>query len=182
MVKMNTNQNTKHIRIFALCLFGFLFTAIPLVHAATGVPKVLNHQGRLLNAAGNLLGGRSISVKNGVFNVGVGDTAAGGDTLDFNFQDNDTTYLDVQVATKVGGSCTNGDESFENLNPRQRIFASGYAVNADTVDGFDASQSATGSQIPALTSGDLTIVGSFMTTAGSIGIGDSSPDFLLDIV
>jgi len=218
MVKINTHQNTKHILVFVLCLFlclsYFLVTVMPVAYAATGVPKVLNHQGRLLNATGNLLGGSSgtdycfkfsiydnatsgsgtklwpssapsgmsISVKNGVFNVGVGDTAAGGDTLDFNFQDNDTTYLDVQVATKVGGSCTNGDETYEGLNPRQRVFAAGYAINADTVDGFDASQSATGSQIPALTSGDLTITGSFISTAGSIGIGDSSPDFLLDIV
>ncbi|MEK7110394.1 MAG: hypothetical protein AAB867_00890, partial [Patescibacteria group bacterium] len=97
------------------------------------------------------------SVKNGVFNVGIGDTSAGGDTLDFNFQDNNAAYLNVEVATKVGATCAAGDgaESFENLAPRQRIVSSGYAINAGTVGGFTPSQSPTGSNIPVLTSGNL---------------------------
>ena len=162
-----------------------LFSASAL--AATGVPKILNHQGRLLDGDGNLLGGSgtdfcfkfsiyddatvgapdtklwptgapsimTINVKNGIFNVGIGDTGAGGDTLDFNFQDNDTIFLNVEVADKIGASCTDGDETFENLAPRQRIVSSGYTINAETVGGFTPAQSASANQIPVLTSGNL---------------------------
>ncbi len=164
-----------------------------VAHAATGVPEILNHQGRLFDSGGNLLGGAgtdfcfkfaiyddatvgapdtklwpsgnpstmTASVKNGVFNVGIGDTANGGDTLDYNFQDNDTVYLNVEVATKVGASCTTGgDEVFENLTPRQRILASGYALNANTVGGFTPAQSASGTQVPVLTADNLVLGGS----------------------
>ena len=184
-------------RVLARWFFAIAVTAalvaVVLVHqafAAAGVPKVLNHQGRLLDTSGNLLGGSSgtdfcfkfslygdatvgspdtklwpsgspltmtANVKNGVFNVGIGDTSAGGDTLDFNFQDNDTVYLNVEVASKVGATCAAGDgaESFENLAPRQRVVASGYALNAATLGGFVPSQSPTGTNIMALTSGNL---------------------------
>lgn len=79
----------------------------------------------------------TVVVRNGVFNAGVGDTNAGGDTLDFNFEDTDAAYLNVEVATKVGATCAPGDgaESFENLSPRQRVTASGYAINSATLGG-----------------------------------------------
>lgn len=206
----------KLFRIFLLSLliltilFGFFQQN---VFAVVGVPKIINHQGRLLDSAGSLLGGSgtdycfkfsiyddatvgapdtklwpttpstmTIVVKRGVFNVGVGDTGAGGDALDFNFQDNDQVYLNVDVATKVGGTCAGGDETFENLGPRQRINSSGYAVNADTVDGFHAGQSATGSQVVALTSGNIILGGTnpqlnmtgsnTLTFQGGAGTGD----------
>jgi len=78
------------------------------------------------------------TVKNGVFNVGIGDTSAGGDELTFNFYNNDNAYINVEIAEKVGASCTDGDETFENLNPRQRITASGYSINSDMLDGLHA--------------------------------------------
>lgn len=208
-------------KLFRIFLLSLLILIILLgffqnnVFATTGVPKIINHQGRLLDSSGSLLGGSgtdycfkfsiyddatvgggdtklwpastpsimTIVVKRGVFNVGVGDTSAGGDTLDFNFQDNDAVYLNVEVATKVGGSCTTGgDETFENLGPRQRINSSGYAVNADTVDGFHAGQSATGSQVVALTSGNIILGGTnpqlnmtgsnTLTFQGGAGTGD----------
>ncbi len=79
----------------------------------------------------------TVNVKNGIFNAGVGDTNAGGDTLDFNFEDNDAVYLNVEVAAKVGSTCAYGDgaEVFENLSPRQRVTASGYAINSATLGG-----------------------------------------------
>ena len=103
----------------------------------------------------------TVTVKNGIFNVGIGDTGAGGDTLNYNFQDSDSVYLNVDVATRVGATCAPGDgaEVFETLSPRQRIYSSGYALNANTVGGFLAVQSATGNQIPVLSSGNLILGG-----------------------
>jgi hypothetical protein len=154
------------------------------VFAATGVPQLISHQGRLLDVDGNLLGGSGteycfkfaiydqapisggtklwptgapsamdIVVTNGVFNASIGDTASGGDQLDFDFESNREVYLQVQVAAQTGGTC--GDETFETLSPRQRIQSSGYAINAATLRGFTASQSADLNEIPVLTNGDL---------------------------
>ena len=97
------------------------------------------------------------TVANGVFNIGIGDTNAGGDPLTFDFQSNDTVYLNVQVATKVDPQCTGGSEVFETLNPRERIVASGYAINSATTGGFTAAQNASGTEIPVLNSGSLTL-------------------------
>ncbi len=155
--------------------------------AATGAPKILSLQGRLLDSAGNLLGGTgtnycfrfsiytdatvgapdtklwpagtpskmTVNVVSGVYNVNIGDTSAGGDLLDFDFNTTDTAFLNIEAGNQVSGSCAGA--TFENLSPRQRIASLGYALNANTLDGFTASQSATGNQIPVLTGGDLTL-------------------------
>ncbi len=177
----------KHIGILLLSAV-FYFSFFAAAQGVEGVPKILNHQGRLLDAAGNLLGGAgtnfcfrfsiyddaavglgtklwpagtpstmTVNVKNGVFNVGIGNTSTGGDALGFNFQDNDTVFLNTEVAAQSGGSCVG--VTFENLSPRQRIVSSGYTINSDTVDGFHAAQSASGNQIPVLTSGNLILGG-----------------------
>ncbi|MDP3991809.1 MAG: hypothetical protein Q8P66_02865, partial [Candidatus Colwellbacteria bacterium] len=173
--------------IFILGLFSFVIS----VEGATGVPKILNYQGRLLNSDGDLLGGTGTdycfkfsiyddatvgapdtklwptgspstmtsNVKNGVFNAGIGDTTAGGDTLDFNFQDNDTIYLNVETATMVGATCAAGDgaESFENLAPRRRIVSTGFAINASTLLGLTPYEYASSTQIPVLSNGNLNL-------------------------
>ena len=86
----------------------------------------------------------SATVTNGVFNIGIGDTSAGGDAFTYNFQDSDTAYLNVQVATKVDALCTGSNEVFETLSPRERVVASGYAINSYSVDGFTAAANASG--------------------------------------
>jgi len=184
---MFLNSFKKFTLIAILFLFFIIFTFANQAQAVAGVPKILNHQGRLLNSAGELLGGSSgtnycfkfsiyddatvgtpdnklwpsgtsstmtVNVKNGVFNVGIGATTTGGDLLDFDFQSNDTIFLNVEVASSLAGSCA-GVSSFENLAPRQRIVSAGYSINASTVGGFTPSQSPTGNQIPVLTSGNL---------------------------
>jgi hypothetical protein len=184
-------------KLLSVALVLILVFAPPgFASAATGAPKILNYQGRLMDSSGTLLGGAgtaycfrfslydnptvgsgskvwpsgspstmTATVKNGVFNVGVGDTGAGGDTLDYDFQSSDSVYLNVEVASKVGPTCAPGDgaESFETLSPRNRIDSSGYAINANTVGGFTPAQEATGSQLPVLSSGRL-VLGS--ATAG----------------
>jgi hypothetical protein len=108
----------------------------------------------------------TVVIKEGVYNVGIGDTSSGGDALDFNFEDNDTVFLNVEVAAKVGDTCgsIDGAESFETLNPRQRLFASGFAINADSLDGFHASQNPVANQIPVLQAGDLVLSGTVLAT------------------
>ncbi|MFH1246475.1 MAG: hypothetical protein V1489_01705, partial [Candidatus Liptonbacteria bacterium] len=125
---------------------------------AVGVPQIISYQGRLSNAGGNLLGGASgtsyyfrfsiysastagtkiwptgtacthtRTVREGVFTAGIGDTLECADVLDFNFQDYNETYLEIQVSSD--------DSTFETLTPRQKITSSGYAINASTTQGY----------------------------------------------
>ncbi|MBI2054524.1 MAG: hypothetical protein HYT39_00260, partial [Candidatus Sungbacteria bacterium] len=156
------------IRMF-LTILIFVAIAAPLSLSATaGVPSVINYQGRLLNSSSSLLGGAgtnycfkfsiydnptvdlgtklwpsgspattTISVKEGVFNAAIG---AGDDALTYDFKQNNTIYLNVEVGSQVSGSCASA--SFENLSPRQRIVSSGYAITAGSV--FGTAQSAVG--------------------------------------
>jgi len=208
---MRNNQNLKlkiknsRFFIFSIILVVLsVFSLLPFsAQAATGAPKILNYQGRLLNkTSGDLLGvppedycfrfsiyddvtvgapdnkiwptgvplTMIVNVKNGIFNAGVGDTAAGGDLLDYNFQDNDTVFLNTEVAAQVSGSCAG--VTYDNLSPRQRIVSSGFAVNANTVGGFIPSQTPTGNQIPVLSSGALNLAGA--VNAGGLTLGTAS--------
>lgn len=171
------------ISFFAFLFLISSFSIPEIANSAAGVPKIINFQGRLMNSSGTLLGGSSgtdycykfaiydastggtklwptgtpttmtISTRDGVFDAAVG--GAGGDTLDYDFQTSDTTFMDVQVSAIGAGNCTSGDESFETLSPRPQIVSAAYAINSGTVQGFTPAQSATNNQIPALTSGEL---------------------------
>ena len=145
---------------------GLLAVNKNIAQAATGAPKAFAFQGRLYDVSNNLLGGAGTSycfrfsiydtptagagvklwpaaapgstqltVKYGVFSANVGiDTP---DALTFDYNSTDTSYLQTEVAPF---SVTCG--TFEALNPRQRIVASGYALNANTVGGAAAGTAA----------------------------------------
>ncbi|MGE5392800.1 MAG: hypothetical protein ACM3NH_03600, partial [Candidatus Saccharibacteria bacterium] len=70
----------------------------------------------------------TLNVASGVFNVNIGDTVNGyPDALTYNFNDNDTVYLQVEASSN--------NVTFETLSPRQAITSSGFAINAGSVLG-----------------------------------------------
>ncbi len=183
------------VRMTGLFVIAALLLPVFFVHATAGVPEILNHQGRLLDSSGDLLGGTSgtnycfrfslyddaavgggdtqlwpagtpstmtVNVKSGVYNVGIGDTDAGSDLLDYNFSDNDEVYLNIEVAEQIAGSCAG--VSFENLSPRQRINASAYAITSGNVAGTRAS--AIGTTTP-IANTSLTILPTLVTNVGA---------------
>ncbi|HEV8601461.1 MAG TPA: hypothetical protein VGQ87_02575, partial [Patescibacteria group bacterium] len=150
--------NFCYVLVFSLVFGLAIFYSPEKVEGTTGVPEIVSFQGRLTNAAGELRDGNfdfkfsiwnqaaisggtklwpadpgpgtvTLSVSSGVFNVNIGDTVNGyPDALNYNFQDNDTVYLQVEVYNT-------GTSSFETLSPRQQINSSGYAINAGSVLG-----------------------------------------------
>ena len=146
-----------------VCLVAASTLALILkeAQAVTGVPEVISYQGRLTNSSGTLLSGTYVfrfsiwdgydvgfgnqlwpsgtpgnattTLVDGVFNIDIGKTASGTDALTYNFNDNDTVYLQVEVSSD--------GTSFETLAPRQQITASGFAINANTANTANVSLS-----------------------------------------
>ena len=139
--------------VVLIAIFSFYYFTS---YSNAAVPQILSFQGRLTDASGNLLGsngtnyyfkfdiytvssggssawssgGTAITIKvtQGVFNTLLGDTSAGYSVLDLDF-DSPNYYLEVRVDNDSDFS------SPETLTPRQRIVASGFAINAETVHG-----------------------------------------------
>src|SRR3989344_1793539 len=69
------------------------------------------------------------TVKSGVFNVNIGDTANGyPDALTYDFNATSTVYLQVEVSSD--------GITYETLSPRQQIASAGFSLNANTVGGL----------------------------------------------
>ncbi|MGC9603294.1 MAG: hypothetical protein ABSF47_02390, partial [Minisyncoccia bacterium] len=167
---------------------GFFFAFNSLAHAATTVPPIVNYQGRLEDSSGNLLGGSgtpysfrfslwntsstsggtrlwptlspattTLTVQNGLFDARIGDSDEGFPALDFNFTTSSKIYLQVEVYST-------STASWETLSPRQPIVSSGFAINADTLDGYNAGTST--NNLALLDSlGNLNIGGALLSSA-----------------
>ncbi|RJQ29697.1 hypothetical protein C4571_01000, partial [Candidatus Parcubacteria bacterium] len=163
---------------YALGLVPAIAAAVFLSHlaiAATGVPTIMSYQGRLTDSSGSLLGGSGTTyffrfsiwndpavasgtrlwptsspgdttstVTSGVFNVNIGDTTNGyPDALTYDFFTSSDAYLQVEVSSS-GSSST-----FETIAPRQRVGASGFALNAATLIGGAINSSTIGAISPS---------------------------------
>src|SRR3989344_247425 len=174
----------------------FSFFGYNVTEAAT--PRILSFQGRLTDASGNLIGGSgsnryfkfeihstltgdnelwssggtaiTIKVTQGVFSTLLGDTSAGYSALNLDF-DSKNYYLEVQVDDDSGFA------SPETLSPRQRIAASGFAINAETVHGGRFINATGVGQFGGLATVAYSTFGTDTTThAGTI---DASNDLLI---
>ncbi|MEK7117069.1 MAG: hypothetical protein AAB837_02810 [Patescibacteria group bacterium] len=141
----------KKFFVIVILLF-FLSTYVPAY--AAGVPAVIGYQGRLANAAGNLLGDSGTTY---YFKFSIWDVATGGDTAtnrlwpssdpsavsavvrqgvfnvnidvsSYNFNTDEEIYLQVEVSLTSDGI-------FQTLSPRQRISATPFARMASFVSG-----------------------------------------------
>jgi hypothetical protein len=161
---------------------------IPVAEAAA--PNIISYQGRLTNAAGILQNGSfdfkfsiyddstvgapdlklwpagapgtiTLPVTDGVFNVNIGDVPGGfPDALTYDFNTNPNVYLQVEVFNS-------GTASFETLTPRQQITSTGYAINANSVQGRTPGTGAD-NLLTLNASGNIDFGGSIITTANIV--------------
>lgn len=140
-----------------------------------GTPLLLNYEGYLTDSSNNPLGGSSgvqycfhfsiysavsggsklwpsaspsvtaATATNGVFNAVIGQADAFASTT-FDFSTTSTAYLQVDVNTTTGSTCTSSG-TYQSLSPRQQILSSGYSLNANNVSGqlLDTNEAPTGS-------------------------------------
>jgi len=98
---------------------------------------------------------RAVTVTNGIFSIMIGDTAAGDNAINLDF--NSTYYLGIKV----------GSDS--EMSPRKKVGASGYAFNSDLLDGLDSATSGANAHIVTTdTSGNLTVSGDVNVNGGDI--------------
>ena len=153
--------------LMLLLILGFIAIVPPLAQAA--VPRYINYQGKLTDADDNPVTGdvsitiriydaatggtalwtekQTVTVTRGIFSILLGNTTAL-TSLDFN----SAYWYSVEVA------------SDGEMTPRQRLTSVGYAINADKLDGYDASQFLRADADTSLT-GALTVSGSITGSA-----------------
>ncbi len=197
--------------LLAILLFTGLFgLTISQVHASSA-PNILNYQGRLLNANGvpissssasisfaiytNISAGtcvwsndsgtchsntpasivpRTVTLTDGLFSENLGDTAASPaySAISDSTFNNAALYLEVIV----GG---------ETLSPRKQLVAAPYAMNSDTLDGFDSTQTGgiTAAALVLDSHGNLQLTGATQGEAvsqGSLYINPASSNMAND--
>ena len=142
MISMRRMRKVFGVTMALMFILGFIASAPPWAHAQ--IPRYINYQGKLLDAEDNPVTGdvgitlriydaetggtalwtetQTATVTRGIFSILLGNTTAL-DDLDFN----SAYWYSVEV------------ESDGEMTPRQRLTAVAYAINADKLDGYDAS-------------------------------------------
>ena len=96
-------------------------------------------------------------VKQGVFNVNIGDTTNGyPDVLDYNFANASNLYLQVEVSSD--------NSTFETLSPRQLVTSAAFSQVSGSVSGVNASTFGTTSQL------SNSVVSVVSTTSTAVGL------------
>jgi hypothetical protein len=187
------------------CLLLVLGGSRPAAAIQTA-PYKLNYQGQLTNAAGVnmpdglynmkfrlfsvLSGGAAIwtevrdttnrvSVANGQFAVQLGDVTALTPSL-FTSQ---PLYLEVELPTPASATCSTsacGVYTEGAMTPRQALASSAYAMNADTLDGYDSSSFLVASGNNTLTGTNLFKNSADSTAALQIQTAGASSLFIAD--
>ncbi|MCK5341815.1 MAG: hypothetical protein KAR20_00345, partial [Candidatus Heimdallarchaeota archaeon] len=145
----------------------------------------------------------STTVRQGVFNVNIGDTENGyPDSLDYNFSDSADIYLQIEVSSD--------DSAFETLSPRQRISSVVFAQISGAVSGTGQSsfgtttpvsgavvtiEATTTSAVPLVIRGFLNQTADLFriisdagtrlltfTSGGKLGIGTTTPNRKLNVL
>ncbi|MDO8602370.1 MAG: hypothetical protein Q7O04_00775, partial [Candidatus Omnitrophota bacterium] len=153
--------------LMLIFMLSFIAVAPPLAEAQ--IPRYINYQGKLTDANDDPVTGdvnvtiriydaesggtalweeiQAVTVTRGIFSMLLGNSTALS-SLDFN----DPYWYSVEV------------ESDGEMTPRQRLTSVGYAINADKLDGYDASQFLRADADTSLT-GALTVSGSITGSA-----------------
>lgn len=158
------HHRTSLLRIFAVILvFSLCLVASNSVSALTTVPTKMNFQGRLTNAAGNIMpngtynmklrlftastGGsatwtedrlvsatQGVTVTNGLFSIKLGDISS---LAASHFASGDL-YLEVELPTPATATSASPVWTEGPMTPRNQMATSAYAYNAETLDGVDS--------------------------------------------
>ena len=173
MITMTMKKTLSEMKIWRIVMLIFMLSFIavapPLAQAA--VPRYINYQGRLTDSDDNPVTGdinmtvkiyntesggtplwtetQATTVTRGVFNILLGNSEVL-DKLDFN----SPYWYSVEI-----------DKDGE-MTPRQRLTSVAYAINADKIDGYDASQFLRSDADTALT-GNLTVTGGVITSGAN---------------
>jgi len=188
--------------LVAIALIGYVLHAgfgndLKPVQAATGVNKMISYQAKMTDASGVTVTNGTyqltiriyssasgdtclytasgtacgtatstpVTVTNGLFSIMIGDTTSQNAlTLDFN---SDTYYLGIQV----------GNDS--EMTPRKRIGAAGYAINSDTLDGYNTSLTGGSTSFVPVTNsaGDIFLTGRYLTSSTIYASGSTTSTF-----
>ena len=152
--------------LFAVVAFSCLVAGLssPPANAAQTVPYKVNFQGRLTGSTGDVVADGSYNIRFRIYSVSTGGSAVWTETREttnrisvtnglFSVQLGDVTtlspsiftsqplYLEVELpstatATCSTASCASWTEGA--MTPRSKFGAAPYAMNADTLDGIDA--------------------------------------------
>jgi hypothetical protein len=173
MITMTIKKALSGMRVWRIVMLIFMLSFIavapPLAQAA--VPRYINYQGRLTDAEDNPVTGdinitvriydvesggtalwtetQATTVTRGIFNILLGNTELL-NSLDFN----SPYWYSVEI------------DSDGEMTPRQRLTSVAYAINADKVGGYEASQFLRSDTDTELT-GNLTVTGGVITSGAN---------------